>query len=74
MRIVKWGERECFRINSGVRQGYIMSPWLSKSNKDAIMKEIKMRMGVRFLEEWREWKLPDFLYAGELVLSGESEQ
>ena len=24
---VKGGESECFRINSGVRQGCIMSPW-----------------------------------------------
>ena len=25
---VKGGENERFRINSGLRQGYIMSPWL----------------------------------------------
>ena len=25
---VKGGESECFRIDSGVRQGCIMSPWL----------------------------------------------
>ena len=36
---------------------------------DGVMKEVKMaRMGVRFLEEVREWRLPDLLYADDLVL------
>ena len=41
------------------------------------MKEVKMRMRrmvVRFLEEGREWRLPDLLYANDLVLSGESDK
>ena len=33
-----------------------------------------MGMGVRFLEEGREWRLPGFLYADALVLCGESEE
>ena len=33
------------------------------------MKEMKMGMG-----EWREWRLPDLLYADDLVLCGESEE
>ena len=44
---VKGGESECFRIDSGVRQGCIVYPW------DAVIK-VKMgmgRIGVRFLEE-----------------------
>ena len=32
------------------------------------------RMGVRFLEDGREWKLPGFLYADDLVLCGELEE
>ena len=32
------------------------------------------RRGVRFLEEGREWKVPDLLYADELVLCSESEE
>ena len=32
------------------------------------------RRGVRFTEEWREWKLPGLLYADDLVLCGESEE
>ena len=32
------------------------------------------RRGVRFLEEWREWRLPGFLYADDLVLCWESQE
>ena len=32
------------------------------------------KRGVRFLEEWREWRLPGLLYANNLVLCGESEE
>ena len=44
---------------------------------DEVMKEVKMgmgRRGVSFLEDGREWRLPDFLYADDLVLCGESEE
>ena len=32
------------------------------------------KRGVRFMEEEREWRLPDLLYADDLVLCGESEE
>ena len=32
------------------------------------------KMGVRFQEEWREWRLSGLLYAYDLVLCGESEE
>ena len=35
---VKGGESECFRIDSGVRQRYIMFPWLLTVYVDAVMK------------------------------------
>ena len=41
---------------------------------DAVMKEVKMRMGrrgVRFQEGGREWRLPGLLYADDLASSGE---
>ena len=49
---VKGGESGCFRINSGVRQGCIMSPWLFNVYMDIVMK--MERRGVRFQEEGRE--------------------
>ena len=58
---VKGGENECFRINSGVRRGCTMSPWLFSVYMDAVMKEVKMgigRRGMRFQEEVREWRMP----------------
>ena len=39
---------------------------------DAVMKQLKMGMGVRFQEEGREWRLPGILWADELVLCCES--
>ena len=44
---VKGGESQCFRINSGVRQGCIMSPWLFTVYMAAVMEEVKMEMGRR---------------------------
>ena len=41
---VKGDGSERFRINSGVRQGCIMSPWLLNVYTEAEMKEVKMRM------------------------------
>ena len=41
---VKGGVSERFRIDSGVRQGCIISPWLFNVYMDAVMKEVKMGM------------------------------
>ena len=74
---IKGSESECFRIESGVRQGCIISTWPFNMYMDAMMKEVKMGMGrmrVRFLEEGREWRLPGFLYADDSVLYGESKE
>ena len=41
------------------------------------MKEVNMgmgRMGIRFLEEGREWRLPGLLYTVNLVWGGEYEE
>ena len=54
-----------------------MSFWLFTAYMDAVMKEVKIwmgRMGVRFMEERREWRLPCLLYTDDLVLCGESEE
>ena len=59
---VKGGESECFRVDSGVRQECIMSPWVFNVYMDVVG------------EEEREWKLPGLLYADDLVFCGESEE
>ena len=51
------GERGCFRIVRGVREGCKTFPWLFNVYIDAVRKEVKMRMGgigVRFLEGGKE--------------------
>ena len=48
------GESQCFRIDSGVQQGFIMSTWLFNVYMDTVMKEVKIgmgRIGVKFQEE-----------------------
>ena len=52
---VKGDESEWFGVDSGVRQGCIMSPWLLNVYIDSVM-EVKMGMGKRserFLEDGR---------------------
>ena len=74
---VKGSESECFRINSGVSQGCIMSTWLFNVCMEAVINEVKIgigRRGVRFQEEGRDWRLPGLLYADGLVLRGELEE
>ena len=54
---LKWGESEWFRIDSRVRQGCIMFPWLFNVCMDGVMKEVNMGMRrgrVRLLEDGRE--------------------
>ena len=53
-----------------------MSPWLFNVYMYGGMKEVKMGMGrkrVKFLEDGREWRLPDLFYADDLVLCDQSE-
>ena len=41
------------------------------------MKKVKMEMGrrgIRFLEDGREWRLPDLLYVDNMVLCGKSDE
>src|SRR5678815_2244244 len=66
-----------FGINSGVRQGCGMSPWLFNLYMDGVMKEFEVGMAgnvVRMMENGDEWRVPYLLYADDLVLCGESEE
>ena len=54
-----------------------MSPWLFNVYMEGVMKEVKMEMGmreVRFLEDWREWRLHGLLYVDDLILCAKSEE
>ena len=42
---VKGCKNDCFRIDNGVTEVRIMSPWLFNVYMDAVMKELKMGMG-----------------------------
>ena len=61
---------EQFRIDSGVRQGCIMSTWLFNVYMDGMVKEVKMRLGRR----GENGDYLDLLYADDLVLCGESKE
>ena len=53
----KGGKNEWFKIESGLRQKCIMSPWLFNVYMDGVMKEVKMRMRrrrVSLLDDWRK--------------------
>ena len=70
-------EGEWFKVNSGVRQGCVMSPWLFNLYMDGVIKELLMGMemeGVKMKMNGAEWKVPCLLYADDLVLCGESEE
>ena len=68
---VKVGQSDQFRIDSGVRQGCIMSLWLFNVYMDGVIKVVKMGMGMR---GGREWRLPGLLYADDLALYGDWEE
>ena len=54
-----------------------MSTWLFNVYGDEVREEVEMgmgRMGVRFMGKGREWRLPNLLYADDLICCGESEE
>ena len=51
-----------------------MSHWLFNVYMDALMKDVKIRRGVGFMEDGSKWRLPGLLYADDLVLCGDSEE
>ena len=61
---VKDGERECFRIDSGVRQYCIMSLWLVNGCNEEGGEN----------GDGREWRLPGFLYTDDMALCDQSEE
>ena len=68
---IKGGERECFKSNSGVSEGCIVSPCLFHVDMDGVMREVKK--GIEISRGGEEWRLPGLLYASDLVLCDESK-
>ena len=68
---------EWFDIDSGVRQGCVMSPWLFNVFMDGVMKEVRMRingMGIGLERDGIEWTLSDLMYADDVVFMAKSER
>ena len=57
---VKWGESEQFMIDSGARQGCIMSSWLFNVYMDAVVKEVKKDWKGRELESCKRGENGDY--------------
>ena len=49
---------ECFEIGIGVKQGYVMSPWLFNVYMDGVMKEVNMS---------KQGEGPEFILNGKKV-------
>ena len=62
------GESERFRIDCGVRQGYVMFSSLFNAYMDAVMKEVKMGMGRRGMKFLEDERLSGLLYVDGLVV------
>ncbi len=66
---------EHFKIKVGLRQGCVMSPWLSNIYMDGVMREMKGRVGeagVRMYAEGRKWVLNSILFADDTALIAEN--
>ena len=70
---VKGDESERFRIDSGVKQSFIMSPLAPQCINECSDERAENEGGDHGSDisgEEREWKLPGFLYTSDLVLCG----
>ena len=44
---------EWFPVNVGLRQGYVMSPWLFNAYMDGVVREVNIRVLGKELEWWQ---------------------
>ena len=58
---VKGGVSEWFRMDSGVRKGCIMYPWVFNAYINAVLKEVKKGMERRELDSWVKGESGDYL-------------
>ena len=72
-------EGEWFRVDVGLRQGCVMTPWLFNVFMDGVMKEVREAVGDVGKALWdarsnSEWKVEWLMFANDTVLVGVSEE
>lgn len=68
------GFTEFFNIDTGVRQGCILSPWLYALYINDLAKEIKQSGLGAFIDEKKQFRLSLLLYADDIVLLGNNKE
>ena len=73
----KWRMSDSFRIQMGVRQGCVMSPWLFNIYMDGVLREMKANVGgvgVEMCVNGGNWVLNTILFADDTALIAENER
>ena len=68
-------ETDWFKVERGLRQGCVMSPWLFNLYMDGVMREFKEKSkqcGATMGKDNEKWKLNHILFADDVVLIGDS--
>ena len=69
---------EWFPVRVGLRQGYVMSPWLFNLYMDGVVREINARVlgrGLKLVDgNENEWELNQLLFADDTVVVADSER
>ena len=68
---------EWFPVKVGLREGYVMSPWMFNLNMDGVVREVSASVMGRGLEllgaNGQSWQLSQFLFADDTALVADSE-
>ena len=70
-------ETPWFDVETGLRQGCVMSPWLFNIYMDGLMRELKVKTklsGVVLGEGGERWRINHIMFADDVVLMGDSDK